>query len=233
MATRTASNCTTCAHTLQLNHPGKRIRKGVKIQSAKVFGVTFTAPNVLTFMRIASVPLLVYLLTFAGPLPSAIAAGVFFLATITDFLDGYIARSYGSGTNLGKFLDPLADKLVVTAVLIMLAAMPRMPRVPAWMVVVLVSREILVTGLRAVAASRGRIIGAEELGKYKMALQAIALHGLLIHYTYFHVDFFATGMFLLWIATVLTVWSGIDYFYRAWSVIMPGPRSAVARRAAI
>ena len=206
MATRTASNCTTCAHTLQLNHPGKRIGKGVKIQSAKVFGVTFTAPNVLTFMRIASVPLLVYLLTFAGPLPSAIAAGVFFLATITDFLDGYIARSYGSGTNLGKFLDPLADKLVVTAVLIMLAAMPRMPRVPAWMVVVLVSREILVTGLRAVAASRGRIIGAEELGKYKMALQAIALHGLLIHYTYFHVDFFATGMFLLWIATVLTVW---------------------------
>jgi CDP-diacylglycerol--glycerol-3-phosphate 3-phosphatidyltransferase len=166
-------------------------------------------------------------------MPSAIAAGVFFLATITDFLDGYIARSYGSGTNLGKFLDPLADKLVVTAVLIMLAAMPRMPRVPAWMVVVLVSREILVTGLRAVAASRGRIIGAEELGKYKMALQSIALHGLLIHYTYFHIDFFAAGLFMLWMATLLTVWSGIDYFYRAWNVIMPRPRSAVARRAAI
>jgi CDP-diacylglycerol--glycerol-3-phosphate 3-phosphatidyltransferase len=195
--------------------------------------VTFTAPNVLTFLRIASMPLLVYLLTFPGPMPSAIAAGVFFLATITDFLDGYIARSYGSGTNLGKFLDPLADKLVVTAVLIMLAAMPRMPRVPAWMVVVLVSREILVTGLRAVAASRGRIIGAEELGKYKMALQSIALHGLLIHYTYFHIDFFAAGLFMLWMATLLTVWSGIDYFYRAWNVIMRRPRSAVARRAAI
>jgi len=195
--------------------------------------VTFTAPNVLTFLRIASVPLLVYLLTFPGPTPSAIAAGVFFLASITDFLDGYIARSYGSGTDLGKFLDPLADKLVVTAVLIMLAAMPRMPRVPAWMVVVLVSRELLVTGLRAVAASRGRIVGAEDLGKYKMALQSIALHGLLIHYTYFHVDFFAAGMFLLWMATVLTVWSGIDYFIKLWSVIVPRPRSAVARRAAI
>ena len=195
--------------------------------------MTFTAPNVLTFLRIATVPLLVYLLTFPGPIPSAIAAGVFFLATITDFLDGYIARSYGSGTDLGKFLDPLADKLVISAVLIMLAAIPRMPRVPAWMVVILVARELLVTGLRAVAASRGHIMAAEELGKYKMALQSIALHGLLIHYTYFHVDFFAAGMFLLWIATVLTVWSGIDYFYRAWNLIMQRPRSAVARRAIV
>jgi CDP-diacylglycerol--glycerol-3-phosphate 3-phosphatidyltransferase len=195
--------------------------------------VTFTAPNVLTFLRIASVPLLVYLLTFPGPMPSAIAAGVFFLATITDFLDGYIARAYGSGSNLGKLLDPLADKLVVTAVLIMLAGMQRAPRVPAWMVVVLVSRELLVTGLRAVAATRGRVIGAEDLGKYKMALQSIALHGLLIHYTYFHVDFFAAGMFMLWMATVLTVWSGVDYFIKLWSVIVPGPRSAVTRRAAI
>jgi CDP-diacylglycerol--glycerol-3-phosphate 3-phosphatidyltransferase len=99
--------------------------------------------------------------------------------------------------------------------------------------VVLVSRELLVTGLRAVAASRGKIMAAEELGKYKMALQSIALHGLLIHYTYFHIDFFAAGMFLLGIAAVLTVWSGIDYFRSAWNVIMPRPRTAVARRAAI
>jgi CDP-diacylglycerol---glycerol-3-phosphate 3-phosphatidyltransferase len=184
-------------------------------------------------MRIATVPLLVYLLTFVGPVPSAIAAGVFFLATITDYLDGYIARSYGSGTNLGKILDPLADKLLVAAALIMLAAMARTPRVPAWMVVVLVSREILVTGLRAVAASRGRIVGAEELGKYKMALQAIALHGLLIHYTYYHVDFFAAGMFLLWIAMVLTVWSGVDYFIKLKSLIVPQPCAPVTRRAAV
>jgi CDP-diacylglycerol--glycerol-3-phosphate 3-phosphatidyltransferase len=195
--------------------------------------VTFTIPNVLTFMRIATVPLLVYLLTFAGPVPSAIAAGAFFLATITDYLDGYIARSYGSGTNLGKILDPLADKLLVAAALIMLAAMPRTPRVPAWMVVVLVSREILVTGLRAVAASRGRIVGAEELGKYKMALQSIALHGLLIHYTYYHVDFFAAGMFLLWIAMVLTVWSGVDYFIKLKSLIVVQPRAPVTRHAAV
>jgi len=96
--------------------------------------VTFTTPNLLTFFRIAIIPVLVYLLLFTGPLASALAAAIFFIATITDFLDGYIARSYGSGTTLGKFLDPLADKLVVSAALIMLAGMARTPHVPAWMV---------------------------------------------------------------------------------------------------
>jgi CDP-diacylglycerol---glycerol-3-phosphate 3-phosphatidyltransferase len=211
----------------------RRLRRRAQSGFAKAFRVTITAPNVLTLMRIAVVPLLVYLLTFTGPIPSAIAAGVFFVATLTDFLDGYIARIYGSVTNLGKFLDPLADKLLVTSALIMLAAMPRTPRIPAWIVVVLVARELLVTGLRAVAASRGRIIAAEELGKYKMALQAIALHGLLINYTYFHVDFFAAGMFVMWIALVVTVWSGAEYFVRAWGVLMPPGRTAMAKRAAI
>jgi len=194
--------------------------------------VTLTTPNILTLIRIATVPLLVYLLLFTGPLAAAIAAGVFLAATVTDFLDGYIARSYGSGTNLGKFLDPLADKMVVTAVLIMLAGMARSPRVPAWMVVVLVSREILVTGLRAVAAREGRIIGAEELGKYKMVLQSIAIQGLLVHYTYFHIDFFAAGMFVLWIALVVSVWSGVEYFVKELETMGRRTRAQVGKRAA-
>jgi CDP-diacylglycerol---glycerol-3-phosphate 3-phosphatidyltransferase len=176
--------------------------------------VTFTVPNVLTFLRIATVPLLVYLVIVPGPIAAVLATAVFFIASITDFLDGYIARSYGSGTDLGKFLDPLADKLIVAAALIMLAIVPRAPRVPLWMVIVLVAREILVTGLRTWAAARGRIIGADELGKYKMALQAVAIHGLLLHYSYFHVNFFAAGMFVLWIATIVTVWSGAEYFIK-------------------
>ncbi len=195
--------------------------------------MTLTTPNLLTFTRIAAVPVLVYLIAFPQPIPSLVAAGVFFLATITDFLDGYIARSYGSGSNLGKILDPLADKLLIAATLIMLAAISREPRVPAWIVVVMVSREILVTGLRAVAASRGRILAAEELGKYKMGLQSVAIHGLLIHYVWLHVDFFAAGMFLLWIAMIVTVWSGVDYFIRMWDVISPRTRASIARRAAI
>jgi len=196
--------------------------------------VTFTTPNILTLIRIATVPLLIYLLLFPGPLASAAAAAVFLAATVTDFLDGYIARNYGSGTDLGKFLDPLADKLVVTAALIMLAGMPRVPRVPAWIVVVLVSREILVTGLRAVAATQGRIIGAEELGKYKMVLQSIAIQGLLVHYTYFHIDFFSAGMFVLWIALILSVWSGVEYFAKALGIIDDeDPAARVPKRAAV
>jgi len=195
--------------------------------------VTLTIPNLLTFLRIATVPLLIYLVAHPEPLPSAIAAGVFFLAAITDILDGYIARNCGSGTDLGKFLDPLADKLIVAAVLIMLTITPRMPRVPLWMVIVLVSRELLVTGLRTFAAARGRIIGADELGKYKMVLQALAIHGLLIHYTYFHVDFFAGGMFILWIATAVTVWSGADYFVKALAADGLGSEPQAAGRVAV
>ncbi len=195
--------------------------------------MAFTTPNILTLFRIATAPILMYLLTYTGPVPAAIAAGVFFLAAISDIFDGYIARSYNSGTTLGKLMDPLADKLVVTAVLIMLAGIPRLPRVPAWMVVVLVTREILVTGLRAIAAAEGTVIAAEELGKYKMVLQSIAIHGLLVHYTYLHIDFFAGGMFVLWIATVVSVWSGVEYFVRTVRALRPAPAAKPARRAAV
>ena len=195
--------------------------------------MTLTTPNLLTLLRIGTVPLLVVLLLFPGPVPSAGAAAVFFAATITDFLDGYIARNYGSGSTMGKFLDPLADKLVVTAALIMLSGIPRTPRIPAWIVVVLVSREILVTGLRSVAAAEGRIIAAEELGKYKMVLQAIAVQGLLIHYTYFAIDFFAAGLFILWIALGLSVWSGVEYFHKGFRLLTAPERTQAIKRAAM
>ena len=192
-----------------------------------------TPPNLVTLFRIATAPFLVWLLMYTGPTASWAAAGVFFVATISDYFDGYLARSYNSVSTLGKFLDPMADKLVVMTALIMLTGMARMPHVPAWMVVVLVSRETLVTGLRAVAAAEGLIVGAEELGKYKMALQAIAIHGLLIHYTYTHVDFFAAGMFVLWISMVVSVWSGIDYYVRVLRVLQRKPAASPVKRAVI
>ena len=197
------------------------------------FRVAWTAPNILTVCRIATAPLLVYLLLMRGPTAAALAAAVFFLATITDFLDGYIARSYGSGTTLGKFLDPLADKVVVISALIMLAGTPQLPRVPAWMVAALVIREIMVTGLRAIAAAEGVVMAAEELGKYKMVLQSIAIQGLLIRYTYFHIDFFAAGMFILWLAMGLSVWSGIDYYLKAMRALRPKPQVVPQKRAAV
>jgi len=176
--------------------------------------VTLTVPNIVTLFRIGLVPVLIVLLLFTGPAAAWAAAGVFLIATLSDYVDGYIARNYRSGSVLGTFLDPLADKLLVCAALIMLAGMARTPRVPAWMVAIIVGREILVTALRALAASEGLVVGAEELGKYKMTLQAIALEALLVHYTHWHIDFFDAGMFLLWISMVVGIWSGVEYYMK-------------------
>jgi CDP-diacylglycerol--glycerol-3-phosphate 3-phosphatidyltransferase len=195
--------------------------------------VPMTPPNIVTLFRIATAPFLIWILMYTGPAASWLAAGVFFVATVSDYFDGYLARSYDAVSTLGKFLDPMADKLIVMTALIMLTGMARMPHVPAWMVVVLVSREIMVTGLRAVAAAEGLIVAAEELGKYKMVLQSIAIHGLLIHYTYFHVDCFAAGMFILWIAMAVSVWSGIDYYVRVLKALRPKPVAAAGKRAVI
>lgn len=167
-------------------------------------------PNLLTFLRILLIPVLVVLLLDPGPIASLAAAFTFFLACWSDFLDGYLARRQGI-TALGKLLDPLADKLIVTAALIMLAAMAREPRVPAWMVVVIVGREIAVTGLRAIAVGEGIVLAAEELGKYKMVFQVFAVHGLLLHYPFAGVDFHSAGMYFLWIAMLMGVWSAIEY----------------------
>lgn len=186
----------------------------------------WTAPNVLTFVRIAIVPVIVWLLTDPGPLAGFLAALLFFIAALTDYFDGYLARKHGIVTTLGKFLDPLADKLIVVSALIMLAAMPCPPgvavcepRVPAWLVVLIVGRELAVTGLRSIAAGEGIMLGAEELGKYKMIFQMFALVGLLVHYRYLYVDFHAGGMYFLWIALLLGLWSAIDYSVRVYRAV--------------
>jgi len=195
--------------------------------------VALTTPNLLTLARIATAPIIAFLLLYSDPIASLLAAGVFLLATLSDFLDGYIARSYGLASTIGKFLDPLADKVVVMTALIMLCGMSRIPRVPAWIVVVLIVREMLVTGLRAIAAAEGMVVAAEELGKYKMVLQSIAIQGLLIHYTWFHVDFFAAGMFVLIIATVVSVWSGVEYYVKVLRALRPRPQAVAQKRAAM
>jgi CDP-diacylglycerol--glycerol-3-phosphate 3-phosphatidyltransferase len=177
-------------------------------------------PNTLSLLRIALIPLLVYLLTDTGQLYSTLAALVFLVACLTDFFDGYLARRYGYTTTLGQFLDPLADKLLVASVLIMLAAADRLPRVPAWMVVIIIGRELAVTGLRAIASGEGVILPAEELGKYKMILQMFALHGLLIHYTYVWIDFHVAGMYFLWLSLIISIWSGVDYYLKVARQVM-------------
>ncbi len=168
-------------------------------------------PNVLTFLRILLIPVLMVCLANPGRTASLLAALTFFLACLSDFFDGYLARRWGISTTLGKLLDPLADKLIVAAALIMLAGMDRTPTVPAWMIVIIIGREIAVTGLRAVALGQGVVVAAEELGKYKMIFQMFALHGLLLHYDFLGVDFHVAGMYFLWISLVISLWSGVDY----------------------
>ncbi len=187
----------------------------------------WTVPNALTLFRIGIVPVLVYVLNDPGRLAGFLAAALFFLASLTDYFDGYLARKHGIVTTLGKFLDPLADKLVVVSALVMLAAMPCEstgapvcdPRVPAWVVVVIVGRELAVTGLRSIAASEGIVFGAEELGKYKMILQMFALIGLLLHYRYLYVDFHVAGTYFLWLSIALSLWSATDYHVRVYRAV--------------
>jgi len=155
------------------------------------------------------IPLVVICLYFPGRTGSFLAALCFGLAAVTDLLDGFYARRYRVVTTLGKFLDPLADKLLVSATMIMLVTLNR---IPAWVVMVIVARELAVTGLRSIAAVEGQVIEASALGKYKFIFQSVTLICLCLHYEYLQINFHVVGMVFLWVALVLTLWSGWTYF---------------------
>ncbi len=165
-------------------------------------------PNALTVSRILVVPIIALLLIYDGVISSVIAATLFGAATITDVLDGYFARKLHIESDLGKLLDPLADKLLIATVMIMLIPLGR---IPAWIVAVVIAREMAVTGLRGMASERSIIIAANWLGKYKTAFQSAAIIPLLVHYPILGLQFQLAGEFFLWIALFFTIWSGVDY----------------------
>ena len=175
-------------------------------------------PNTLTAIRLTCIPLVIIFLYFPGKLGSFFAALFFSMAFITDILDGFFARRYDSVTVLGKFLDPLADKLLVSVTMIMLIPLDR---IPAWVVILIIAREMAVTGLRSIAVSEGVVIQASTLGKYKTIFQATALIGLCLHYEYLNIDFHAVAMVFLWGALGLTLWSGWAYFRQFNKVFFP------------
>ena len=176
----------------------------------------WTVPNLLSLFRILLVPFLAWLLAFTDPVSCALAALVFIIASVTDMLDGYLARRNKSVSDFGKILDPVADKLLVVTALIMLVAIDRPgdAYVPVWLVVIIVAREVAVTVLRGIALTEGVVIPADELGKYKLLVQTFALTALMVHYSYLGIDFFVAGMYFLVLSTVLAVWSGVDYYVR-------------------
>lgn len=174
-------------------------------------------PNMLTLGRIAIIPLFIWLTYEASPLYSFWAAALFTLAAVTDVVDGWLARKLNKITVTGKFMDPLADKLIVLAALVM---MVRLGRVAAWLVIVLLAREFIVTGLRQIAASEGMVIAAGQEGKWKTATQLVALISLCIHYTHpldliwwtVPVNYNVVGTVLLDLSVLLSVWSMLVYF---------------------
>jgi len=184
--------------------------------TAKSFSYILSHPNTLTLYRIIAIPAIVVLLLFPNRLCTFIAAVVFSAAAITDYLDGYLARRMGLVSNLGKIMDPVADKLLVSSSFIMLASYLW---VPAWMVCIIVGREIAVTGLRNIMAENRRDVSASVLGKYKTGFQIAAIIPLLMHYPYLGINFHGIGTFFLWGALFFTIWSGIDYFIQNWKLL--------------
>ncbi len=175
-------------------------------------------PNVLTLARMVAIPAVVLLLLpdadrSIPPNRSLAAFLIFVSAAVTDLFDGYIARRYHMITDLGKLLDPLADKLLVCAAMIMLIPPAR---VPAWMAVIVVAREIGVTALRGLASTEGMVIAASALGKWKTLLLNIGVATLILHYPPFGlpIPVHQLGIGVLAVGLVLTTWSGLDYFFR-------------------
>jgi len=174
-------------------------------------------PNILSLARIGIVPVLVLMLYFPGQAMCVAALLVFVLASVTDIVDGLLARRMGLVTNLGKFLDPLADKLLIGSVLIMLV---HLGWVEAWVAVLIIGREMAVTGLRAVASDSGIVIAADRFGKLKTIIQSAALCPLILHYPVWGIDPGPLGDMLLYVALGLTIGSGANYmytFFKNWS----------------
>jgi CDP-diacylglycerol--glycerol-3-phosphate 3-phosphatidyltransferase len=174
------------------------------------------APNLVTIARIALIPVFLSLLAYENRRNSFLAAAVFAVAAISDWVDGWLARVSGKITTLGKFLDPLADKLIVLSALTMLL---RLGRVPVWVVVIILAREFLISGLRTIAVSEGLVIAASQGGKWKTSLQLTAIICLMLHYHYpidwlfgtFQTDFHAVGLVLIYLSLIPSVASAVEY----------------------
>ena len=171
-----------------------------------------SSPNKLTLFRIAVIPIIIVLMLFPDRICTFIAAILFSAAAITDYFDGFYARRRGLVSTLGKVMDPVADKLLVSSSFIMLTSLGW---VPAWMVCIIIGRELAVTGLRNIIAHKGEDISASNLGKYKTGFQIAAIIPLMIHYPFLSLDVQIIGSLFLWGALAFTIWSGADYFIRS------------------
>jgi len=174
------------------------------------------APNLMTLGRILLIPIFLYLLAYENRRNSFLAALVYAVCALTDWVDGWLARVSNKETRLGKFLDPLADKVIVLSALVMLV---RLGRVPVWVVVLIAAREFLISGVRTIAATEGLEISASQGGKWKTSLQLCGIICLMLHYHYaidygfgtLVTDFHAVGTVLLYLSLVPLIASAVEY----------------------
>lgn len=169
-------------------------------------------PNTITMLRVLVIPAILVFPFFVNDMTSKIAGWLFVFAGVTDVVDGWLARRGQQVTKIGKLLDPLADKLLVTVCLIVLVAVGRIPIWATSLVVVIIGRELAVTGLRGIASAGGQILAADWRGKLKALSQNIAIGALLFPSEVLGLPFHSIGVSMLGIATVLTLWSGYVYF---------------------
>lgn len=173
-------------------------------------------PNRLSILRVLLIPVCVALLQVDSAVCRTLALIVFCAAAFTDFLDGWIARRYQIVTNFGKFIDPVADKLLVLSTMIALCGLGQFP---AWACIVILFRELAVDGLRLVAVEQGRVIAAGKLGKIKTTLQMITLIVFLLDGRPYAEVGFTLGRMMVWLSVLMTLWSGVDYFIRNHQVL--------------
>ena len=174
-------------------------------------------PNILSILRIILIPVFIAVFTVQSPGRSQWAALIFIMASLTDWFDGYIARRWEQVTLFGKFIDPVADKLLVLAALIMLV---EFKRVDSWIAIVIIGRDLAITGLRAIASSMGIVIAAKEMGKYKTTMQIFAISLLILDYPVFlfakSIDLHHWGTVGIWLAAILSIISALEYFFKFW-----------------
>ncbi|MBZ4671933.1 MAG: CDP-diacylglycerol/glycerol-3-phosphate3-phospha tidyltransferase [Deferribacteraceae bacterium] len=176
----------------------------------------FNLPNQLTMLRVILIPAFLIFLYFDRPMTNIIAAVIFTVASLTDFIDGYLARKYNIVTDLGKILDPVADKILVASSLI---ALMELGRVEGVVVILLLSRDFAVGALRDLSASKGKIIAAGFSGKLKTVFQMIAVGFLIYKNNLIGIDIFFIGKILIYLSVVLSIYSGVEYYIKFFAKI--------------
>jgi CDP-diacylglycerol--glycerol-3-phosphate 3-phosphatidyltransferase len=179
----------------------------------------WTISNQLTMGRVLVIPVFMAVFFLPGDLGHWLSGVLFIIAALTDWLDGYLARSRGEVTPFGRFLDPVADKLLVASALVLLVSANM---APALLAVIIIGREITIGALREWLAQRSTIVHVSLIAKWKTAIQLIAISTLLLHVNILGVSLHEVGLVLLWIAAALTLWSGYEYIRDAWPELMNG-----------